>query len=129
MLLLVGTVAALAHGRANDHDVAGHGRRCVDADLPGIEVDLLVVAFHHPIPEGDDKFRLDAHALRPWRRGRLQELAFLRREMRARIFLARFSYSAIQQDRVNAEGLRGKPHAAGLLHELHRIALIFARIV
>ena len=44
VLLWVGTVAPSRMEEPDDHDVPGHGRRRMDADLAGLQIDLLVVA-------------------------------------------------------------------------------------
>ena len=54
MLLCVVTVASLPERGADDHDVAGDRRRRVQADLAGLEIDLLLVAVHDADLQIDD---------------------------------------------------------------------------
>jgi len=45
-----GDCGALLHGGADDHHVADHRRRGVDADLAGLEIDRLLGAAHGTTP-------------------------------------------------------------------------------
>src|SRR5439155_26059554 len=53
-VVVAGDCRALLHGGADDHHVADHRRRGVDADLAGLEIDLLLGATHDADLEIDD---------------------------------------------------------------------------